>query len=493
VPPPITPRIFRRVPYHGEIRFRAGDAGDYQTAVAENISLGGAFVRTPTPAPEGAVIRLEFRLVPGGEPIRGRARVIWRSRGTAPGPPEGMGLRFLELTPGSREQIFRLVDHHVRRGGLPLGPQETVSEPQVPPAPWGAALPAEPPFRLDAMDADATAGGPPAGAPGADDTVAAMGGVEPASVLDDGPGEEERVEPGAPRREAPETPEPPENPDGPPLPSLLAAYDEVLLPPTAVDVPPDDLTLPGVRRRGRGGSARRRLGAAPIAAIAAGAVVVLAAGGAYLHDRRVERRRAAAATPAAAPAASAPAAGPGAPPAAATPAPGAGDTATRPATRPPAPPDPAPAPAAGAATAPERPASSLPPAGDARPAPAPGATAATAGPPARRVEGISWRVVGEATEVEVRGDGRLDLASVARSHLGGANPRELLRLRGIVATTAPAVVAAGTPQLARVRSGHHPELEPDELHVVLDLAGPGVRVAAVEAAGATLLVRLEGR
>jgi hypothetical protein len=115
------------------------------------------------------------------------------------------------------------------------------------------------------------------------------------------------------------------------------------------------------------------------------------------------------------------------------------------------------------------------------------------GPPARGVERVSWERRDGATEVVVLADGALPAGAATHQRIGGAAPRELFRLRGIARPLVPATVEVGSPQLQRVRAGHHPELEPDELHLVLDLAGPGVEVTEARVDGRRLVIRLEGR
>jgi hypothetical protein len=51
-------------------------------------------------------------------------------------------------------------------------------------------------------------------------------------------------------------------------------------------------------------------------------------------------------------------------------------------------------------------------------------------------------------------------------------------------------VSSGAALLERVRVGHHPELEPPELHVVLDLATDDVEATAVEVGQGRMEVRL---
>lgn len=113
------PRIFRRVPFEAEIRVRFEDGGEEAVTRTANISLGGMFVLLPQPRPVGTAFELEFKLPEQPAPVRGRGRVVWIREEAAEGLPTGMGVRFLELTPGSRELIFQVVERRVRDGGSP--------------------------------------------------------------------------------------------------------------------------------------------------------------------------------------------------------------------------------------------------------------------------------------------------------------------------------------------------------------------------------------
>ena len=71
----------------------------------------GIFVRTPQPEPPGKRLNLRFS-PPGGPALDLEAQVIWinppREDGEQ-GRQPGMGLKFVDLTPGQRDQILRLV------------------------------------------------------------------------------------------------------------------------------------------------------------------------------------------------------------------------------------------------------------------------------------------------------------------------------------------------------------------------------------------------
>lgn len=120
----------------------------------------------------------------------------------------------------------------------------------------------------------------------------------------------------------------------------------------------------------------------------------------------------------------------------------------------------APSTAAPAPTAVARPTNAPPPA-----APAPGG-------PLTRVASITFGSVPGETIVVITGDGEILEPRVSRQRLGGAEPRELLRIAGIAAPYEPALIPVGTRELLRIRTGHHPGVGGGELYVVFDLPGP---------------------
>jgi hypothetical protein len=137
--------------------------------------------------------------------------------------------------------------------------------------------------------------------------------------------------------------------------------------------------------------------------------------------------------------------------------------------------------AAPGATAP----GAAPPA--APPAPAPGAAslpsgadaAADAGAPAARfstLEEIWGQRNAAGTMVTLVADGTVPQGSFTHSRLDGGRPREVVYLRGVAARFPRASVPVGTPEVAQVRTGFHVKPAGNELHVVVDLASPRVRL-----------------
>ncbi len=83
---------------HADVRFDASD-----------LSQGGAFVRSSLLFEVGELLRLEIS-VPGGPPVRVKARVARVVRGGSGGESQsGMGVEFLDLDPADLDRILALV------------------------------------------------------------------------------------------------------------------------------------------------------------------------------------------------------------------------------------------------------------------------------------------------------------------------------------------------------------------------------------------------
>lgn len=118
-------------------------------------------------------------------------------------------------------------------------------------------------------------------------------------------------------------------------------------------------------------------------------------------------------------------------------------------------------------------------------------TAAEAGgAPADRVRLITWDARQSETVVTFWGNGPFLPERVVRFRVEGGTPRELLKLRGIDLPLHQTGIEVGTPELVRIRTGFHPQDRVNELHVVLDLAAPGVELSRTEGTANSLSVHL---
>jgi uncharacterized protein (TIGR02266 family) len=115
------PRDSRRVPIAAKVTFKFERFSGFISDYSANISPTGMFINTNQPEPPGSVLDFEFQLGDGFEIIRGKGEVVWiRAAAEGPSRPAGIGIRFLELSEGSKELIYRIVDQYVQDGGTPF-------------------------------------------------------------------------------------------------------------------------------------------------------------------------------------------------------------------------------------------------------------------------------------------------------------------------------------------------------------------------------------
>lgn len=104
-------RVHPRVPLRLLVQVRLQDVEQFMREHAMNLSVGGMFIRTEQPHPEGAHVYLQFRLDDGGTLIEGLGRVAHVN-----GPEDtvpGMGIEFVNLDEESREFIDAAINAHL--------------------------------------------------------------------------------------------------------------------------------------------------------------------------------------------------------------------------------------------------------------------------------------------------------------------------------------------------------------------------------------------
>jgi type IV pilus assembly protein PilZ len=100
-------REHQRVPVCLEVDYRSDDT--FLFAYITDMSAMGIFIQTVTPKPAGTLLNLRFR-TPDGKRIDVQGRVIWINQPHgADSINPGMGVQFVDLTAGEREQILGLV------------------------------------------------------------------------------------------------------------------------------------------------------------------------------------------------------------------------------------------------------------------------------------------------------------------------------------------------------------------------------------------------
>jgi uncharacterized protein (TIGR02266 family) len=117
---PATPAIGanqtdRRSEARLELEVEVGLESDHNfyTGLTQDISQGGLFIATRITYRVGDRIRIRFTLPGRPEPISAEAEVRWLRdpRAMRTDGPEGVGLRFVELTPEIRGEISQFLQH----------------------------------------------------------------------------------------------------------------------------------------------------------------------------------------------------------------------------------------------------------------------------------------------------------------------------------------------------------------------------------------------
>ena len=116
-----TTRQNARVPIETRVHLEFEKFSGFITEYSSNISEGGIFIRTNDPKPLGTVLSFEFKLADNFKLIQGLGEVVWaRTEDLSPERPAGMGIRFVDIDPQSRELISTMVHNYVKRGGEPF-------------------------------------------------------------------------------------------------------------------------------------------------------------------------------------------------------------------------------------------------------------------------------------------------------------------------------------------------------------------------------------
>lgn len=513
-----------RMPLDAVVRLHFQGTVAYQNGFAANVSATGMFVKHPAPPPLGTQLVFEFNLGAERKPVQGAGEVVWvRDKYLGPGQPAGVGIRFLQLDSQSRDHIaealFEYLEQSLAEDSLLDSSDYSFGTESVaaPPATAANASTTQPSSPLEPLPPLAGADdgdiyGEPSTASAA--TGAPAGGPFEFAALERLPARPETAAPSAAAT----------SPDGKKAFSVFSPLDEA-----------DSQTADIVREALREEVPLPMMAAAAASSDRQGSrawigillVLALVGGGAYLAWQQwganwLAQRSAARSevVPPPAPAV-VPVRKPE--PLPATPEPGTtlaetvgvDPNSTSAATAPPhsvpanAPPEEpsdvaaaadseresaaatAPAVAAGAASAPAAATPELPrPPATAAPAPAAAAPDSAGAARAGRLTGIAWSEAGGAggTVLVLAADGVFSTGAFSYSEIGGENPRVLIKLKGMQSPyRGPAPRGSGA--LVRgVRTGFHVTPNGNEIHVVVDLARGGVKVASLapEAAGLTL-------
>lgn len=103
-------RLFRRVPFFRKVEYRFQTMDDFKSRFANDLSLGGMFIKTEEPEPMGTVIFLQFDLQDGSKILSGYGKVVRvNPKGGLPEFDPGMGIEFLKFDDESLQRIKVLV------------------------------------------------------------------------------------------------------------------------------------------------------------------------------------------------------------------------------------------------------------------------------------------------------------------------------------------------------------------------------------------------
>lgn len=110
-------RKTERIPFETNVHIEFEKFSGFISEYSTNISEGGIFIRSDQPAPIGTVLSFEFKLKDNFTLIQGLGEVAWIRNGNPPDQPKGMGIRFRELSPQSRQLIATMIANHQSKGG----------------------------------------------------------------------------------------------------------------------------------------------------------------------------------------------------------------------------------------------------------------------------------------------------------------------------------------------------------------------------------------
>ena len=93
------------------VRLRYSDLDTFVERFAPNVTRGGIFLASRSPRAEGEIFRFEVQLSTGVVALAGEGKVIWVKPydPAEPQKPHGMGVQFVQIDPGSRETLTRIL------------------------------------------------------------------------------------------------------------------------------------------------------------------------------------------------------------------------------------------------------------------------------------------------------------------------------------------------------------------------------------------------
>ncbi len=105
-----------RVPVSLTSRYRIPTTFDYVEAPLYDLSRGGMFIESDSPAERGTLLKIVCDVLDQEASILGVGRVVWRRATRGAEGPTGMGVKFVKLDKGSERVISQLVEANVGGG-----------------------------------------------------------------------------------------------------------------------------------------------------------------------------------------------------------------------------------------------------------------------------------------------------------------------------------------------------------------------------------------
>ncbi|HVO29556.1 MAG TPA: PilZ domain-containing protein [bacterium] len=102
-------RLFRRIPFFRKIQFKFESMDAFKSEFANDISIGGMFIKTDAPEPVGSVVFLRFDLKDGSKILSGYGKVVRVNPKGQPDFDPGMGVEFLKFDEESLLRVKQLV------------------------------------------------------------------------------------------------------------------------------------------------------------------------------------------------------------------------------------------------------------------------------------------------------------------------------------------------------------------------------------------------
>lgn len=111
-------RQYVRLPIDGDMMVRYGHRGQFYFGSCQNLSPGGLFVATKTPAPFGSEVSLKFKLPGHQGTLQAKGKVVRvhkDKRNRSSGASPGMHIRFTKIADQTEEEIKRFLVPRLRQ------------------------------------------------------------------------------------------------------------------------------------------------------------------------------------------------------------------------------------------------------------------------------------------------------------------------------------------------------------------------------------------